>query len=56
MVRAGHTADRACNLVYEAYGHSTGVTETTRKLDFGRIVLRFGVSEFGNPMVFKFEI
>ena len=32
LVLAGHTADRACDLVYEAYGHSTSVTEIIRRM------------------------
>ena len=32
LVRAGMTADRACDLVYEAYGLSLSVTEILRKM------------------------
>ena len=27
LVRAGHTSERACGLIYQAYDHSTGVSE-----------------------------
>ena len=36
LILAGHTADRACDLVYEAYGHSTGVTEILRRMAVDR--------------------
>ena len=32
LVRAGHTSDRACDLVYQAYDHSTGVSEVLRRM------------------------
>jgi len=36
LVRAGHTSERACDLVYEAYGHSTGVSEVLRRMAVDR--------------------
>ena len=36
LVRAGHTADRACNLIYEAYGQRTGITEILRRMKIDR--------------------
>ena len=36
LILAGHTAGRACDLVYEAYGHSTGVTEILRRMAVDR--------------------
>ena len=36
LILAGHTADRACDLVYEAYGHSTGVTKILRRMAVDR--------------------
>jgi hypothetical protein len=32
LVRAGHTAERACDLIYEAYGSSLAVTEIIRRM------------------------
>ena len=36
LVRAGHTADRACDLVYQAYGHSVAITEILRRMQVDR--------------------
>ena len=36
LVRAGHTADRACDLVYQAYGHSASVTQIIRRMQADR--------------------
>ena len=36
LVRAGHTSDRACDLVYQAYGHNTGVSEVPRRIAVNR--------------------
>ncbi len=36
LVRAGHTADRACDLVYEAYGPSLPVTQILKKTRMDR--------------------
>ena len=36
LVRPGHTSDRACDFVYQAYGHSTGPSEVLRRMAVGR--------------------
>ena len=38
LVRAGHTSDRTCDLVYQTYGHSTGVSEVLRWMAVDRRV------------------